>query len=247
MRRPTAVLAVVAVLAGGCSGGAGPRFSASVAARPGAAAPTPSPGRSPGDSSPGGCPAAYAEPDPRRPGIRLSFEVGADLSTVTGTEHVEFTPDLPVREVVLRLTANTASSAEKGNSITVSAATASPGGQQFRVDRAGAGPQTQGGLLVVPLDREVPAGQRVTADVAFTLRLGAGSFDRFGRVGSYAWWGSGQPLFAWERGVGWHTEPLLRFVGESATSEAARIDVTVLAPDRFIVLTGGTSDPAAPA
>jgi hypothetical protein len=254
MRRPTVALAVAALLAGACSSGAanaGPRFSASVA--PPASSPTSSatPGPTTGaPGAPGGaadCPASYAEPDPHRPDIRLVFDLSEDMLTVTGTEHVEFIPDLPIREVVFRLTANTAPSAERGNSITVSAATASPGGQQFRVDRAGAGQDTQGGLLVVPLSQEVPAGQRVTADVAFTLRLGEQSFDRFGKVGRYAWWGSGQPLLAWERGFGWHTEPLLRFIGESATSEAARIDLTVTAPSRLTVLASGTPDPPADA
>jgi len=245
MRRPTVALAVVAVALGGCLSGAGAEFSASVAPSVIGSSPGNTPGSTPGSPRPSGsadCPASYVEPDPGRPDIRLSFDLRDDLRTVEGTEHVEFTPDLPVREVVFRLTPNTAPSVEEGNSITVRTATASPGGQQFRVDRAAAGESSQGGLLVIPLDREVPAGTRVTADVAFTLTLGEGSFDRFGKVGTFAWWGTGQPLLAWERGVGWHTEPLLRFTAESATSEAARVDLTVTAPARLTVLTSGTPD-----
>jgi hypothetical protein len=190
---------------------------------------------------------SYAAPDPARPRIRLSFDVAGDLAAVKGSEHVEFTPDLPIRELVFRLTANTASSADEGNSITVDSATARPGGLAFRLEADGAGPATQGGLLVIPLEREVPARQQVTADIAFTLRLGQQSFDRFGHLRSYAWWGSGQPLLAWERGVGWHKEPLLHFVGESATSEAANVDLTVTAPGRYTVLSSGTPDPPADA
>jgi aminopeptidase N len=89
----------------------------------------------------------------------------------------------------------------------------------------------------------VPAGQRVTARVEFTLTLGKQAFDRFGRTSDYAWWGSGQPLLAWERGVGWHTEPLLQYTAESATSEAARTDLTVTAPGKYTVLSSGTQDP----
>jgi hypothetical protein len=251
MRRPTAVLAAavlaVAPLASGCGlvGGGDARFTRSVPSGAGPTGSTPSGGGS--DAGSADCPAHYAEPDPNRPRIRLTFELSADMSTVAGTEHVDFTPDLPIREIVFRLTANTAPTVAEGSSITVTAATASPGGQPFRVDKDGAGDGTQGGLLVLPLGREAPAGQQVSADLTFTLRLGTGAFDRFGRVTSYAWWGSGQPLLAWERGVGWHTEPMLRFTAESATSEAAQTDLTVLAPARYTVLTSGTADPPAPA
>jgi aminopeptidase N len=88
----------------------------------------------------------------------------------------------------------------------------------------------------------VPAGQRVGAHVEFTLTLGKRAFDRFGRSDGYAWWGSGQPLLAWERGVGWHEEPLLQYTAESATSEAARTDLTVTAPGKYTVLSSGTQD-----
>ena len=189
------------------------------------------------------CPASYVSPDPSRPQLRLTFDAAADLRTVTGTEQVRFVPDLPVRELVFRLTANSPSSVDEGNSIRVTAASADPAGAPFRVEPAAAPAGTQGGLLVIPLGRLVPAGVPVTARVAFRLRLGDKAFDRFGRDGSYAWWGSGQPLLAWERGVGWHREPLLRFVGESATSEAAQIDLTVTAPARDTVLASGTPDP----
>ena len=72
--------------------------------------------------------------------------------------------------------------------------------------------------------RLLPAGTQVTADLAFTLTLGDGSFDRIGRVdrsaGRFAWFASAHPLLAWEHGYGWHTEPMLQFAAESATSEA---------------------------
>ncbi len=257
MRRATAVLAVTLLTTGcGVIGGSDARFdrsapsvTSSTGGTPSDQSPGPgsSPGSSPGSGAAGDCPTSYAEPDPNRPRIRLSFELSADMTSVTGTEHVDFTPDLPIREMVFRLTANTAPSVDMGNSIKIQSATATPDGQPFRIDRAGAGAGTQGGLLVLPLGREVPAGQQVSADVAFTLKLGNGAFDRFGRVDQYAWWGSGQPLLAWERGVGWHTEPLLQFTAESATSEAAQIDLTVTAPARYTVLSSGVADQPADA
>jgi hypothetical protein len=250
MRRRTAaalaLLAGLAGLAGACTGGGPGTTRTPATASPSGPGSSVSPGSSagPGRSALPGCPASYAAPDPARPRIRLSFDLAEGLGSVKGSEHVEFTPDLPVRELVFRLTANTAPSVAKGNSVAVESATVAPDGAgPFRVEPAGAGGGTQGGLLVLPLGREVPAGQLVSADIAFTLKLGEGAFDRFGHLQSYAWWGSGQPLLAWERGVGWHREPLLRFLGESATSEAANIDLTVTAPARLTVLASGTPDP----
>jgi aminopeptidase N len=238
VRRTVTMLAATALLAaGGCS----TRHSATFIGSPGAGSASSSEG--PGAAA-DPCPPSRIGPDPHRPKITLTFDLATDQSTVTGTEHVEFTPDLPVRELVFRLTANTPSSAQVGNKIQVATATASPGGKQFAVERAGASTATQGGLLVIPLDREVPAGQPVSADLAFTLSLGQGSFDRFGQQAGYAWWGTGQPLLAWERGVGWHQEPMAQFVAESATSEAANIDLTVTAPSELVLLASGTPDGA---
>jgi Peptidase family M1 domain len=228
-----AALAVSALLAAGCtSPAAGPFLDARGSSSAGAAA---------------SCPSSYAAPDPNRPAITLAFDLADDLHSVRGSEDVVFTPDLPIRELVFRLTANTAPSVREGNRIQVTAATAGPGGAPYRFEPAGADSGTQGGLLILPLAGELPAGRRVTAHVEFTLTLGQRAFDRFGRVTDYAWWGSGQPLLAWERGVGWHTEPMLRYTAESATSEAARIDLTVTAPAKYTVLSSGSQDDPADA
>lgn len=243
--RRAAGLLLAAALAAGCSGSAGTFADTR---------PTTGPPGPPGSSGPSGapgatatCPTAYAAPDPDRPRIRLAFDLSADLGTVRGTEQVEFTPDQPVDELVFRLTANTGPSVREGNRVEVTAARSEPAGGAYRFEPAGAAAGTQGGLLVLPLGRTVPAGQPVTATVEFTLTLGQQAFDRFGRSGDYAWWGTGQPLLAWERGVGWHREPLLQYTAESATSEAAAIDLTVTAPERLTVLSSGTQDPPAAA
>lgn len=233
MPRRAAAAALAVLLAAGCSAGAGGTFSDT---RAGSVAPPP------GDAGTS-CPTAYAEPDPDRPVITLDFDLADDLRTVRGTEKVEFTPDLPVRELVFRLTPNTAPSVTAGNRIEITSATAAGAGERT-FERAGAAAGTQGGLLVIPLGREVPAGEKVTAEVAFTLTLGQRAFDRFGRLDDYAWWGTGQPLFAWERGVGWHKEPLLQYTAESATSEAARVELTVTAPSEYEVLSSGVQRPA---
>ena len=242
LRRRAAVVAAVGLVAVACTSKAGGDGSFQASASPGSS-PGTSPGTSPGSPSASGsaaCPASYAQPDPTRPRITLTFDLAADLASVHGTEDVTFTPDLPVRELVFRLTANTSPTVRQGNRIEITAARSDPGGGAYRFRTAGAAAGTQGGLLVLPLGRQLPAGQRVTAHIEFTLTLGTRAFDRFGHSGQYAWWGSGQPLLAWERGVGWHTEPLLQYTAESATSEAARTDLTVTAPGKYTVLSTGT-------
>jgi hypothetical protein len=175
--------------------------------------------------------------------VRLRFAVSTDLTTVQGSEHVEFTPDRPINELVFRLTANTAPTVAEGNKIVVHKASADHGGGGARYTLAGAAPSTQGGLLHIPFASRVAAGTTVSADLTFTLTLGNASFDRFGRTGPagarYAWFGSGQPLLAWERGYGWHTEPMIKFTAESATSEAMQTDLTVIAPAADTVIMSG--------
>jgi hypothetical protein len=253
MRRSVAAAAAVLSTAalGSCSGPSAPGVG------PGGTGPN-HPAASGGSASPTpqrACPTRYAEPDPNRPRITLDLAVSADLGTVTGTELVHLWPDLPVSEMVFRLTANGPTSFPTGTSVTVQRASAAAGDSvpgrsapepgAFRFEPAGAARGSQGGVLVIPLPGRVPAGQEVTAEVGFTLRLASAGFERFGRSGGVAWFGSGQPLLAWERGVGWHREDLARYIGESATSEAARLDLTVTAPASATVLTTGVQDPPA--
>lgn len=190
-------------------------------------------------ASPPPCRVTYRAPAPHRPRVRLRFDVEPGLATVTGTEHVVLTPDLPVREMVFRLTANTPSSYLSGSSITVTSARVDGAPVRRTFDLDGAVPTSQGGLLRLRLPRPVPAGHPVTADLSFALTLGGAGFDRFGRAHGVAWWGSGQPLLAWEDGVGWHTEPLAQIPAESATSEAADTDLQVTAPAADTVIGTG--------
>lgn len=211
------------------------------AARP-SAAPTSS--RPSGSDPAAGCPTQYARPDPKRPRVSLDFVVAGDHSTVRGTENVTFTPDKPIDELIFRLTANTVPSVQQGNKIVVTSAAAGPDGRKYAFTPANADPSTQGGLLRIPFGSTVPAGRTVTAKIAFTLTLGLDSFDRFGRAGAYAYFGSGQPLLAWERGYGWHTEDMINFTAESATSEAMDTTLRVTAPaNDTVIASGNPSDP----
>jgi hypothetical protein len=254
--RAAVVAVVVTCLAGsGCTAVTAGHGVARTAPA-GSASPSPSgsaassPSVTPGPSGTGtaDCPASYAQPDPHRPKVDLDFTVAPDLTVVHGTEHISFTPDLPITELIFRLTANTAPTVGLGNQVVVDSARADHGAGPATYTVSGAASGTQGGLLHIPFGRRLAAGTTVTADLAFTVTLGERSFDRFGRTGDgaerYAWFGSAQPLLAWERGFGWHAEDLIQFTAESATSEAMDTTLRVTAPAADTVLMSG--DPAAP-
>lgn len=252
MKHPASSLcaAATALIVAGCSTTVDGRPQAPTATPPvssGVPSPTFPSTATPG---PGSCPASYVAPDPRRPSIRLRFEFSDDLTSVKGTEHVEFTPDRQITELVFRLTANSPQTAAAGNNVVVTAAGADHGAGHYTFSRAGAAETTQGGLLHIPFAKPVAAGTTVRADVAFTLTLGGESFDRFGRTdhdgARYAWFGSAQPLLAWEDGYGWHTEDMAQFPAESATSEAMRIDLSVSAPAADVVLMSGNPTEGGP-
>jgi hypothetical protein len=191
----------------------------------------------------GGCPASYVDPDPDRPVVSLRFDLAPDRRSVTGTEHVVFVPDLPTPELVFRLWPNGPEGGRTKASLTVSRAAAAGSGP-FRTDSAGGRRDTQGTLLTIPLAAPLPVGRPVTADLAFVLRLPPPTFDRMGSDGTVAWWGSAHPMLAWERGVGWDRSPASPLPGETASSEAARTEVTVTAPATDTVV--GPGHAAAP-
>jgi hypothetical protein len=221
--------------------------SISTSASPSTRSSAPTPGSSSSTTVASSCPTTYAAPDPDRPNVKLVFDVSNDLKTVRGTEHISFTPDLPITELVFRLTPNTAPTVREGNGIRVTAARADHGARKATFTADGAAPGTQGGLLHIPFATKIAAGTTVTADLSFDVTLGLNSFDRLGRAtapGDYAWFASAHPLLAWERGYGWHAEPLIQFTAESATSEAMQTDLTVTAPGTDTVIMSG--DPTSP-
>jgi hypothetical protein len=236
VRAAAAVAALVLAACTTTTGGRGTRSASPTQ-------PTPPVSTSHGSPAPASC-GTYASPDPNRPRMSLTFIVGADHTSVSGHEHISFQPDRSINELVFRLTANTKPTVREGNKIVITDASADHGGAAFRFSRANAASSTQGGLLRIPLGAAVAAGTQVSADIDFVVTLGSESFDRFGRSGPFAYFASAEPLLAWQRGFGWHTEDLLNFTAESATSEAMDVDLTVTAPAADTVIMSG--DPATP-
>ena len=93
MRRRAVLLIAPVLLAAGCTS------STAGNAEPAASSAAPA-------TDLGGCRRERAIPDPNRPVVDLDFSLAEDRRTVTGTETVAFTPDLPTGELVFRLVPN---------------------------------------------------------------------------------------------------------------------------------------------
>ena len=230
-RRPALVLGAAVLLLPGC----GASFVDTLAAERSAAATPPAATPSEGDC------AQRAEPDPERPVVELDLRLDDDLRTVTGTETVVLTPDLPTDELVFRLVPNGPGPAAAGNRLVVDAARGDDVAGGGYEDAGAKGP---GGLFVVRLDEELPAGVATEVALDFTLTLGGGDFERVGAADGVSWWASGAPLLAWQPGVGWARDPFVDLPGETATSSVADTTVRVSAPEALTVLM--TGDQAAP-
>ena len=241
MSTPRAAAAVALLLASsGCTS-----FADTLAAGgpPQAASAPSSPGRPPGTEG-ASCPAERAAPDPARPVISYDFRLSDDRATVTGTETVAFTPDRATDQLVFRLVPNGPESAEAGSRLVVDDVRgADVAGTEYRDADA----EPPGGLYVVQLRDDVAAGETTSVELDFTLTLGQGGFDRFGRVPEVSWWASGAPLLAWEPGVGWAEDPFVDLPGETTTSPAADTTVRVSAPEELTVLMTGAQEPPLPA
>jgi hypothetical protein len=227
MRRP--LLLACLVVTAGC----GTTPGTAAPATPSAAAPS---------TDAGGCPTERARPDPDRPVVDLAFSLADDLRTVTGTETVVFTPDLPTGELVFRLVPNGPDTTALGNQLTV---TAVRGDDVETTGYESAAAAAPGGLYVVTLADRLAAGKSTRVELDFTLRLGGGGFERLGTAPDVSWWASGAPLLAWEPGVGWARDPFVPLTGETATSPASDTTISVDAPAALTVLmTGDQAEPS---
>src|SRR3954451_2973420 len=228
MRRRAVLPLAVALLAAGCTS------STTGTAAPASSSAAPS-------TDAGGCPRARAEPDPDRPVVDLDFSLAEDLRTVTGTETVVFTPDLPTDELVFRLVPNGPDSTAVGNQLTVTSAL---GDDVATSGYESAGAAAPGGLYVVGLADRLAAGESTEVTLRFTLRLGGGGFERLGTAQDVSWWASGAPLLAWKPGVGWARDPFVALTGETATSPVSDTTISVDAPAALTVLmTGDQGEP----
>lgn len=180
-------------------------------------------------AAPPACPASYAAPHPDRPVLDLRFDLAADRSRFNGLAHIEWRPDLATNRIVLRQWVNNPRQRAGGAHGWVSRVVVTGAVRTVHI------PADNGSTIVeVPLPRTVAAGARLVIDVRFHVTLPRRGSDRIGSDGATAWWGSGHPLLAWERGLGWATEPAGSLWGERTTSEDAQL--------RTLTVRTGTAD-----
>jgi hypothetical protein len=88
----------------------------------------------------------------------------------------------------------------------------------------------------------VRPGQRVRAALRWTLRLPRAVRDRISDEGESVRLGSFFPILEWQPGAGWPADPPTTQFAEASTAPTADFDVTVAAPDGFVVLVSGVED-----
>lgn len=187
---------------------------------------------------------SYSEAPEARPVVDLAFTVSDELDTVTGTEKVTFTPDRQVCEVVFRAWPNKPATAERGNSLTVSSIRVDGADLTVQSEAAGAPEGSPGTLVKAALPECVPAGDTITADVAFSVELGRRTDERMGVAPreNVAWFGTAYPMLAWVEGRGWQQNPAVDVVGEMAASDSFELrDLAVTAPSAYKVAAVGTT------
>ncbi len=185
---------------------------------------------------------SYVAAWPDRPVVDLRFDLTTGLDTVEGSETVRFTADRRVCQLVFRSWANKPELASYGGELDVTAASVDGKPVRPRVAAAGAPVSTQGSLVRLPLRRCLTPGQSVTAHLEFVLHLALGSAERVGRAEALAWFGTGFPVLAWQRGSGWATNPVVDQIGEMVSSEELRLrSLEVVVPETYEVLGTGES------
>jgi hypothetical protein len=172
---------------------------------------------------------AYPEPDPARPRYRLDLRIDPVRHTVTGTQSVEFTPDIPTDRIVLRLWANSPLLVREGARMRLGAT---------RVNGSGARVQLPDATTAV-VRYPVGAAETVTLATTFRLRLPGQVVDRISQRGHAIRLGSFFPLLPWVPGSGWALDPPTRVPSEASVSPVADFDVTIATPPGLGVVASG--------
>jgi hypothetical protein len=178
--------------------------------------------------------AHLAAPDLNRPVYTATAVIDPRTGTVTGDVTIQFVPDLPIDEMVLRLWANAPVPAQAGIDMTLGDVLVN--GQPAQVD------DHDPTLTRIALNGSSPAGTKITVATSYRLVVPGDTPDRIARDDDTMRLGSFLPMLAWEPGVGWATDPPTALHAEAATSPAADYDVAVTIPDGYDVLGTGQPD-----
>lgn len=189
--------------------------------------PTPQP-EGPCDAGP------LALPDPDRPRYQATLTIDPVARKVLGELSVEFTPDLAIDELVVRLWPNGPRSAAGGVVMTMSEST---------IDGRQAIVKTQEPTLArVILPGGLAAGETVTFATTFEVSIPTELNDRVSARDDYMRLGTILPILPWVPGVGWATDPPTAVFAEAAVSPTADYSVKITVPDGYDVLASGIDD-----
>lgn len=244
MRRWAAPILVLALAVGACSAGGGDptvegASAPTTASPPSSVAPdatTSTTGVPPvaGFAATATCPEvpARAVPDPDRPRYELRVDVRPSEGVVSGDLTVRFTPDAPTDRLVFRLWPNGPKLRGAGAYLDTGPVSLDGGEPRW-------GDLPDPTTLVVPLGRELAAGETVTASLPWRLRLPGAVSDRIARIGDTVRLGSFFPILAWEPGRGWGLEPPTTNFAEASTAPTADFLLAVSVPPGLQVLASG--------
>jgi hypothetical protein len=249
VRRLAAAVAAMALAGASCSGkgdgeGAAPATATTTTTTttgpaPSSTATTTTTAAAPQAGDPA-CPPvpARAPLPPGRPRYSMRVDVRPADGAAGGDLTVRFTPDVATDRLVFRLWPNGPRPARAGARLDAGPVVVDG------VQRAQEQPDVT--TLVVPLGRTLAAGEAVTAELPWRLRLPGPIDDRVAAGPDWARLGSFFPILAWEPGVGWATDPPTSAFAEASMAPTADFDVVVAVPAGLDVLTSGQPDPAQP-
>lgn len=199
------------------------------------AAPTATPAPTPTPQPDGPCDVGpLALPNPDRPIYDASLTIDPLARTVVGEMTIDFGPDLPVDELILRLWPNGPRPAEGGAELTITSA-------------AVVGVQVEPELLTptlarIPLAETLQPGDRTTLALTFELVVPIELRSRLSGRDDYMRLGTVLPILPWEPGVGWATDPATSLFAEAVLSPVADWSVAIQVPDDYDVLASGIDD-----
>ncbi len=174
-------------------------------------------------------------PDPNRPVYRAAIDIDPPSGMVSGRMQVQFTPDLAIDELIVRLWPNSPRPAAAGLALDLS---------DVSIDGQPAAWSADDSTLVrVELgERGRAAGETVRLALSFSFTITTQLKSRISGGGDHMRLGSIVPLLPWEPGVGWATEPATALFAEAVMSPTADWSVEVNVPDGFDVLASGVLD-----
>ena len=176
----------------------------------------------------------YAQPSPTRPRYDIELDLDTVSGRVRGRSVVTFTPDLDIRELVVRLWPNRGVRGAGAPSITVDSVLVEPG--------SGALSSPDATTLVITLAQPVRAGQQVVLTMVWTLVVPGPSDDRISRGPTALRYGSFLPVLSWEPGVGWNRTERTSGKAEASMTPTADWLVTVHPSTDVDILASGVDD-----